>query len=320
LQEAIKDYKFVSATECFMKHLTKIIGVLLLFITVFILIITGPVLIGEEDGRIVLHPKAVASELWVFVQGVLQGNTFEYTAGKTSYDMRDTLPDFFFTSLKFILSAAFISLTIGICMGMLFSFRHGRLLKGILDFLHVTPDFILALFLQIISITVYQVFQLRIARLAYAGSNFQSIVLPLLTMVITATVFIIRCVEDYACKVKGEEYMIYALSRGVGYFSLITTHLLVPVLHYLRSDFHRLLALVVGNLFIVERIFKIPGITTFLFEYSFQRRYDSFTDKIGSVTQFNVVFWGFLALIVLYWIVYFLTDLLTRQLIRWRQR
>ncbi|MFO7731078.1 MAG: ABC transporter permease subunit [Spirochaetia bacterium] len=302
-----------------MRSLPKIVGASLLFITVFLLIISGPVLIGEEDGRIALHPKAVAVEVRVFVQGVLQGDTFKYIAGKTPYDMRDTLPKFFFTSLKFILGAAFISLTLGIGMGILFSFRTGRLLKWVLDFLHVTPDFILALFLQILSITIYQIFQLRIARLTYTGSDFQSIVLPLLTMVVTGTVFIIRCVEDYACKTKGEEYILYALSRGMGYFSLITTHLLVPVLHFLRSDFHRLLALIVGNLFIVERIFKIPGITTFLFEYSFLRRYDQLAEEIVREIQFNVVFWGFLSLIVLYWIVYFLTDLLTRQLIRWRQ-
>jgi len=319
LQEAKKDYKFSSPTEPVMRNFTKIVGILLFFITVFLLIISSPVLIGEEDGRIFLHPKRVGLELQFFFQEVLEGNTFEYIAGKTSYDMRETLPHFFFTSLKFILGAAFISLVLGLWLGVLFSFRQGRLLKGVLDFLHVTPDFILALFLQILSITIYQVFQFRIARLAYTGTNLQSILLPLVTMVVTATVFIIRCVEDYACKVKGEEFILYALSRGVGYLSLITTHLLVPILHYLRSDYHRLLALIIGNLFIVERIFKIPGITTFLFEYSFQRRYDSLTDKILSVTQFNVVFFGFLALIILYWIVYLLTDFLTRQLIRWRQ-
>ncbi|HDQ14279.1 MAG TPA: hypothetical protein ENN41_05650 [Sediminispirochaeta sp.] len=121
----------------------------------FTVILSALNFFARQEGRLVMQPKFVVDELLSFGRGLCDGTTFDYLAGKTSYDMRETLPGFFSTSLKFIMSTALISLVIGIGLGILFAFRRSRLVEGVLDFLHITPDFMLAVLLQILSIAVY---------------------------------------------------------------------------------------------------------------------------------------------------------------------
>ncbi len=280
----------------------------------FILIISGPLLVGRSETGISLHPEAPVRLFTSIISGFADGSTFEYTAKRTDYNMADTLPACFMLSSSFIFPAALISLFLGIALGITLAFRNGPVIESVLSFFHVIPDFLLAIFLQLFSITMYQTFGFRIARIAYQHAGKPAYLLPILTMVISATVFVTRLVEGYARRVREQEYMLYAESRGLPRRSLIGTHLLVPVLHYLKNDFGRLLALLMGSLFIIERLFSIPGVTTFLFAYAF----DSVHNPV--MNQFNVAFWGFFSLMVMYWLIHGLLVLVMNTLILWRQR
>lgn len=299
-----------------MRAVLKVSASIVLTLLVFILIISGPVLIGREDGRVILDPGAPFRELGGFLRDSFAGAGLEYQAGKTWYSMADTLPRYFFLSLRYILPAALISLGLGLAIGLRRAFRPGMLFGRVLDFLHVLPDFMIAIFLQILSITIYQISHIRVARLAYLDAERSALLLPILTMTITATVFVVRAVEGYVHGVKGQEYILFAQARGLPGVLLIGRHLMVPILYGLRSDLNRLLAMLVGNLFIIERIFRIPGLTGFVFSYSFQRIYDPVADEVVHLTQFNVAFWGFLSIALLYLLVYLVLDLLLRVSIR----
>ncbi len=295
-----------------MRAVLKVSATIMFTLLMFILIISGPVLIGREGGRVILDPGAPFRELGVFLRDTFEGTGLEYRAGKTWYSMADTLPGYFLLSLRFILPASLISLILGVSIGLKRAFHPGVLFGRVLDFLHILPDFMTAIFLQIFSIAIYQTFHVQVARLAYLDADRPAFLLPILTMTFTATVFVVRAVEGYVHGVKGQEYILFAQAKGLPGWVLLGRHLMVPVLSFFRSDLHRLLALMVGNLFIIERIFTIPGLTGFVFSYSFQRMYDPVANEVVHLTQFNVAFWGFLSIALLYLLIYLVLDLLLR--------
>lgn len=281
----------------------------------FFIIISGPALVTRSESGVTIRPGVLIDHGKQLIRGIVEGTTFDYMAKRTPYSMTETLPSYFSLSFRFILPSALISLLLGTVAGIGLSFRTGPVIEGLLSFFHALPDFLLAVFLQLFSITFYQTFGVRFARLAWQHAESPAYLLPVLTMTVTATVFVIRTVEGYARQVQGQEYMLYARSRGLPDRHLIGRHLLVPVLHFLQSDLERLLVLLMANLFIIERIFAIPGLTAFLFHYAF----DLDILHYPVLAQVNVAFWGFLAIIVMYRIIHTLLRLLLGGIIRWRQ-
>ncbi len=293
---------------------------LLIIIFLFVLVASGPSFIRMESNEITLRPDAVIESIsQLFEQGA-QGTLMEYQAGRTYHKLYETLPVYFLISLRYILTAALCSLVIGVGLGFLTSFRQGGLIAGILEFLHVVPDFVLAIFLQISVIAITQATGVRIARIAYVRGTSPAYLLPITVMTIVASVFIIRSVHGYLQEVKSRDYLLFAVAKGLEKRRLITTHLMVPVLSKLRGELHGLLALLIGNLFILERIFNIPGVTNFLFRNAFQKLLVSLhTGNVKIITQLNVALSGFLAIVIIYWLLYGFFLLLFTVLIKWRE-
>ena len=292
----------------------------LVIIALFILIASGPSLIRMESNEISLRPEALAQSLAELAESARDGSLLEYQAGRTYHKLYKTLPIYFMISMQYIFTAALLSLLIGVSLAFLTSFQRGKVINAVLEFLHVIPDFVLAIFLQIGVIGITQLTGVRIARIAYVSGTSPAYLLPISVMTIVATVFIIRSVHGFLQEIKSQDYMLFAVAKGLERRRLISTHLLVPVLSKLRGELHGLLALLIGNLFILERIFNIPGVTGFLFRNAFQRLIVSLSSgDIKIITQLNVALSGFLAVVAIYWLLYGVFSLLFAALIRWRE-
>ena len=293
---------------------------LLIIISLFVLVASGPSLIRMESNEITLQPEAVIESILQLFDRAAQGTLLEYQAGRAYHKLHETLPVYFLISLRYILTAALCSLVLGVGLGFLTSFRRGGLFSSVLEFLHVIPDFVLAIFLQISVIAITQATGVRIARIAYVRGTSPAYLLPITVMTIVATVFIIRSVHGYLQEVKSRDYILFAVAKGLQKQRLIDTHLLVPVLSKLRGELHGLLALLIGNLFILERIFNIPGVTNFLFRNAFQKLLVSLNSgNVKIITQLHVALSGFLAIVLIYWLLYGFFSLLFTVLIRWRE-
>ncbi|HKK66078.1 MAG TPA: ABC transporter permease subunit [Clostridia bacterium] len=293
---------------------------LLLVIAVFILVASGPSLIRMESNEIHLHPEALFQSLAEMGDRAVNGTLMKYQAGRAYHKLNETLPVYFMISLRYILFSALLSLLIGVSLAFLTSFRQGRLITSVIEFLHIIPDFVLAFFLQIMVIAITQATGYRIARIAHMSEASPAYTLPIAVMTIVATVLIIRGVHGYLEEVKSQDYMRFAIAKGLSKPRLISTHLLVPILYKLRGDLHGLLSLLIGNLFIIERIFNIPGVTNFLFHNAFQKISTSLIDgNIQFVTQLHVALSGLLSIVVIYWLLYGLISLILTLVIRWRE-
>lgn len=293
---------------------------LLLILALFILIASGPSFIRMESNALSLHPEAVLQSLLDMAERASNGTLMEYQAGRTFHKLYETLPVHFMVSLQYIFVAALLSLLLGLSLAFLTSFHRGNIVTTVLEVLHVMPDFVLAIFLQIGVIAVTQFTGVRIARIAYMPGVSPAYALPITVMTIVASVFIIRLVHGYLQEVKSRDYLLFAVAKGLEKRRILATHLLVPVLCKLRGDLHGLLALLIGNLFILERIFNIPGVTSFIFRNAFQRILVSLdTGNVRIITQMHVALSGFLAVLIIYWLLYGFFLLLFTLVIRWRE-
>jgi len=273
-----------------------------------------------ESNEIHLHPEALFQSLAEMGDRAVNGTLMKYQAGRAYHKLNEPLPVYFMISLRYILFSALLSLLIGVSLAFLTSFRQGRLITSVIEFLHIIPDFVLAFFLQIMVIAITQATGYRIARIAHMSEASPAYTLPIAVMTIVATVLIIRGVHGYLEEVKSQDYMRFAIAKGLSKPRLISTHLLVPILYKLRGDLHGLLSLLIGNLFIIERIFNIPGVTNFLFHNAFQKISTSLIDgNIQFVTQLHVALSGLLSIVVIYWLLYGLISLILTLVIRWRE-
>lgn len=294
---------------------------LLIAVIVFLIIAAGPSIVRSGEAGISLHPEAPVEAVADLVDRLLQGTLLQYQAGKAYHSLAETLPFHLLTSLHYIAIASSLSILLGLGLGFLTSFRQGRGFAAVIELLHIVPDFILAILLQLLVITVTQTTGVRIARTAYVSSSMPAYLLPITVMTIVAAVFVLRSVHGYLREIKAQDYILYAMTKGLAMPRLVTTHLLVPVLHRLRGDLHGVLALLIGNLFIIERIFHIPGVTSFLFHNAFQRIPGSFSSgNINVLTQYHVALSGLLSIVLIYWLLYGLFSLMLTLIIRWREQ
>ena len=280
---------------------------LLLVIAVFILVASGPSMFRMESNEIHPYPEAVFHSLAEMGERAVNGTLMEYQSGRAYHKLNETLPIYFMISLRYIPLSALLSLLIGVSLAFLTSFRQGRLITSVIEFL------------QIMVSAITQTTSYRVARIAYMSETSPAYTLPFAVMTIVATGFIIRGVHGYLEEVKSRDYILFAVAKGLSKPRLISTHLLVPILYKLRGDLHSLLSLLIVNLFIIERIFNIPGVTNFLFHNAFQNISASFiSGNIQIVSQLHVALSGLLSIVVIYWLLYGLISLILTLVIRWR--
>jgi peptide/nickel transport system permease protein len=113
-------------------------------------------------------------------------------------------------------------------------------------------------------------------------------------MVILPANYMIRTVSQQMKMTLTEDYISFAKARGLGKTYIVFFHALPNVLPFIKADLHKLLGILMGNLFIVEYLFNLHGVTKLLYSDAFAH---------GGY-QFNLVVNSLLALIVVYAVVY----------------
>ena len=89
-------------------------------------------------------------------------------------------------------------------------------------------------------------------------------------------------------KIASQPYIRFARARGIGERPILLRHILPGIVSAFRSELLKALSIILGNLFIVEPLFNIPGITRFMFRYVFIADNDYFSYSRSLVTQIDV--------------------------------
>ncbi len=258
---------------------------IILSLVVVLAVLTSPSLFvnGGEVRTINIHaPIEVVAD---FFKEFGSEDFFTVMFGRTPRNLMTFIPEYTLASFKHLLTGTLISLLVGISLGIVIGVRKNQRGLGALTLLSGIPDFILAMLLQLLTVITFKNLGFHLGYINYSSQ--EGIAgLPVVIIVIVSISYVIRTISQKMAITATEDYIQYAKAKGLSKRVIIFRHMLVAVLEQFRGDIIKLVSISVGSLFIVERMFNIPGLTRLLFSFGFNLQTTS--DRI--ITDYSVNF------------------------------
>ena len=241
------------------------------FIPMFFLLLLAslPLVIGNNDGKFnfgILFLQLSSD----YIKGIFDGSSFIFNVGQFEWNTFDELPRYFLVSLFYVMVSSIIGIIIGFPLGI---FRYKKLnsqSQNILSFIGTIPDFFIILLLQLFAV-YFRIFTgVRFARIAMVTEL--PLLLPMIAMSLYPILYVTKQVSNAAYEVSCQDYIQFARAKGIKRSRIIFKHIIPALLPGLSTDVTKVSLLVLSNLFIAERLFRIQGITHVLFYFSFNGR------------------------------------------------
>ncbi|SFB06640.1 peptide/nickel transport system permease protein [Lentibacillus halodurans] len=264
----------------------------LLSVFIIILMLAAlPDTMHDENGKFSFEPEAGWTSFKDYVGGLANGESFHYQQGTDrNPSFFDDMGRYFTISFLYLFVSSVIAITISLIVASWQAQSDKEWIKDIIGFFGVLPDFILILFLQMGAVFIFQSTGVHVARVASSSIDNPAILLPIMTLLTIPAIYLIRTLSERTYEVLTEDYILMAKSKGINKLTIFFQHVIRNVLPYLKADLHKMMAIMMGNLFIVEYLFNIPGVTRLVFN--------------DSAYQFNLTVNGLLTFVVLYLMLY----------------
>jgi len=235
------------------------------------------------------------NDLKMYTYNLLHGSFGTYIKGVDERGLLQDILPFAWRSFRLLFISLLVATIISIMFGVfLYAYRKkDRFINGFLGVLNSIPDFILILLLQLLAVSINLTIGKSIFRITSFG-EYDALLLPLISLTIIPMVYFTKEIIDHIAYISTEEYIRTALSKGLSKWAVISRHVLTNLIPYLRADLIKVISISIGNLFIVEYLYSLKGITSFMFSYQ----------------QFQVWMTGFLFLSVIFVVIYMLLQLL----------
>ncbi|EKN65416.1 ABC transporter permease [Neobacillus bataviensis LMG 21833] len=206
-----------------------------------------------------------------FIKELGNGGLGTYTLGDQERSISDDIGSYFITSLELlffgVLIAVFVSLLFGIFLSR---FKLTRLINILLNILSTIPDFILIIFSLVLAIMVYQITGFRIISFRQ-DAGVLNIWFPMLLVGISPTLYMFKLVTVKYYQLSGEDYIRTAVSKGLRVNYINFQHIYKNIEPFMIAELTKIVSLAIGNLFIIEYLLNVSGITKFIFQsYQFQ--------------------------------------------------
>ncbi|CAM3804912.1 ABC transporter permease subunit [Cohnella lubricantis] len=231
-----------------------------------------------------------------YFAGIGTGESFRFISGRKELSFWEQIGGYFRTSLFYIAIGALAGTTIGILVGIYFSLSRAAWLKRGVDLAASIPDFVLIILLQSLVIFVGKSTGVFVFKFASISSKDPAIALPLISSIIIPASYMIRSVALQMKLTMTEDYINVAKSRGFSKPHIVFFHALPNVLPFIKTDINKLLGILIGNMFIVEFLYNLRGVTKLLFTDTFS----------NNGYQYALAVNGLLALVIVYTVVYVL--------------
>ncbi|SDX10866.1 Binding-protein-dependent transport system inner membrane component [Marininema mesophilum] len=136
-------------------------------------------------------------------------------------------------------------------------------LKDTVGFMSVFSDFTIALLLQLLIVWLYTQTQILFAETASVNGE-EALLLPAISIIWVPLMYVIRTVSLQVTQVLSEDYILLAKAKGLTKKEIYSNHVVRNVLPFLRADLGKIASIMLGNLMVIEYLFRSPGFTYFL--------------------------------------------------------
>jgi len=239
-----------------------IILILIIFLAALPLIIS----IGPEKDGLVWNFGQLPEIFRHFFSQILSGSLGTYQLGMQERDIAQDIGDNFLTSLKVMVISGNAAVILSIIFGVFISrYRAAKVFNFILSVLSAIPDFILIIFSLILAVSFYKWTGIRIVSLR-PDAGALNLWFPTLLVSIAPTLYLFKIVSVKYYQTGGEDYIRTAVAKGMGINYINFQHVYKNIEPFIKAETVKMISLSAGNLFIVEYIMNVSGITKFIFQ------------------------------------------------------
>ncbi|QEN04901.1 ABC transporter permease subunit [Thiospirochaeta perfilievii] len=237
----------------------------ILFIVVAVFFVSViPEIVSVRQGELLFDIKQPFILIANYFDVLRSGDIFSYVIRGNSRSLIEVFPRFFITSFLYLNISLFLGVFIGVLLGLLLSNYKTFKIRNTLSLIGFVPDFILIIILQILVIVLNNLIGFRLIKVATAGGSY-AIILPLISMSLFPLIYMMNIVSGETFKIRGQSYVLYAKAKGLGDRYIFFKHILPGIFPLIIGEIPRLTGLIIANLFIVERLYNISGVTRLLF-------------------------------------------------------
>ncbi|KON87275.1 ABC transporter permease [Sporosarcina globispora] len=201
-----------------------------------------------------------------FILEVSGGSLGTYQLGQQTRPIAEDIADNFLTSLQIVLIAVNASLIISLIFGVFISrFRLTKLFGAFLNILASIPDFIIIVMSMLLAVKIYKTTGIRVISLRPDGGALNTW-FPTVLAAIAPTLYLFKLVSVKYYQTSGEDYIKTAVAKGMGLNYINFQHVYKNLEPFIKSELVKVISLAIGNLFIIEHIMNVSGITKFIFQ------------------------------------------------------
>ncbi|RNB84419.1 ABC transporter permease subunit [Brevibacillus nitrificans] len=253
----------------------------------------GPFMLYTVKEEIVFAPENVVVHTVYLIQQIAGGSLGTYYLGENERRIAEDIVPFAISTFELLFSSVLIAVVASLVFGLFLQrFRIVRHLQKGLNLLATIPDFILIFVSILAAIGFYKMTNIRIITLSPTSDSANSW-FPMTLLAIGPTIFLMKVISLKYTQIGGEDYIKTALAKGMGVWHVLIHHVYKNIKPFLLADLKKTIAITVANLFIVEYLLNVVGLTRFIFS------------KSGAY-QFNAAVMGLLGIIFLSILVYLL--------------
>ncbi|EDL66420.1 ABC transporter permease subunit [Bacillus sp. SG-1] len=215
---------------------------------------------------------AIINEVWHILSGFFSLANLVYI-NPISHVERELFPFFWNAyeySLTIFFSALFLSLFIAIIV-LFFYFLLGKPFQVLVDFISFTmsslPDIFVIVGSQLLVVWIFKRTGVFLFDFVALGED-RAYILPILCLSILPTMYFIKTLTVLMKEEFEKQYVELAKSKGVTYFGILFVHVFRNTIISLAYHGKNVMWLMLSNLLILEYLFNMLGVTTFLFSYN----------------------------------------------------
>lgn len=277
-------------------------------LSLFLLLILAALPLGllNMDEKVSIDLDGMVTVIKEFFSGLFSGEAWYYSQGGRARLILSDLVSYFLSSYLYLIISAIIVMIISISLGIFLWKKTNRWINASLGFIGMVPDFLLVLMLQMAVVYINKSLGVKTFKVASSSIDDPAIFLPILTLILIPAIYLVRSLSEATSEITTEDYILLAKSKGLGKKYIYLYHVTTNVLPFLKADLHKVISIMIGNLFIVEYLYNTRGLTSFIFVHS---------SKFGY--QYNLVIICLLSLFVLYMFCYYSLRLLLAAAERW---
>lgn len=203
-------------------------------------------------------------------------------------------------TLTLLLPVVVLSSLLAIILGMTAGWKSGSALDNVITcsslFIYSLPQFLIAMLLLTLFSFKLQLFPLgglssgsSSSLLSTAADTAWHLVLPIAALTLSATSSKLLVMRNSTVKHRHEDYITYAVVKGLSSFKILTVHLLrnacLPLLSLIALN----IGFIVSGALVVEIVFSITGMGTLFYEAAVYRDYPLLQGCFLTLTVFVVI-------------------------------